>query len=81
MMEDAADAIERLVTEIDRKDKAIQGLLNTIDKLDSDQEQLYDELIQRLCQHCDTTPEEKLKEGCCENCPIIAEIKEVFDGE
>lgn len=29
---DAADAIERLVAEIDRKDKAIQGLLNVVDK-------------------------------------------------
>ena len=32
MMRDAADAIERLMAEIDRKDKAIQGLLNVVDK-------------------------------------------------
>ena len=29
---DAADAIERLMAEIDRKDKAVQGLLNVVDK-------------------------------------------------
>lgn len=29
---DAADAIERLVDEVDRKDKAIQGLLDAVDK-------------------------------------------------
>ena len=40
-----------------------------------------DELIQRLCSHCDTTPEEKLKEGCCEGCPIIGEVKAVFDDD
>ena len=32
LMRDAAGAIERLVEEIDRKDKAIQGLLNVVDK-------------------------------------------------
>ena len=46
-----------------------------------DLNEIRDELIQRLCQHCDTTPEEKLKDGCCEGCPIIAEIKAVFAGK
>lgn len=32
MIRDAADTIERLVAEIDRKDKAIQGLLDAVDK-------------------------------------------------
>ena len=32
LMYAAADALERLVAEIDRKDKAIQGLLNVVDK-------------------------------------------------
>lgn len=32
MIRDAADAIERLVAEVDRKDKAIQGLLDVVDK-------------------------------------------------
>ena len=33
MLEAAADAIERLTAEVDRKDKAIQGLLTQIEKL------------------------------------------------
>ena len=32
LMTAAADAIERLVAEVDRKDKAIQGLLDAVDK-------------------------------------------------
>ena len=35
-MRDAADAIERLVAEVDRKDKAIQGLLDAVDKKNTD---------------------------------------------
>ena len=33
LMRDAADAIERLTAEVDRKDKAIQGLLTQIERL------------------------------------------------
>ena len=34
LMDDAADAIERLTDEVDRKDKAIQGLLTQIERKD-----------------------------------------------
>ena len=36
--EDAADAIERLTDEVDRKDKAIQGLLTQIERLQHEQQ-------------------------------------------
>ena len=38
MMDDAADAIERLMEEVDRKDKAIQGLLTQIERLQHEQQ-------------------------------------------
>ena len=38
MMRDAADAIERLMEEVDRKDKAIQGLLTQIERLQHEQQ-------------------------------------------
>ena len=34
----AADAIERLMAEVDRKDKAIQGLLTQIERLQHEQQ-------------------------------------------
>ena len=34
IMTDAADAIERLMAEVDRKDRAIQGLLTQIERKD-----------------------------------------------
>ena len=37
---DAADAIERLVAEVDRKDKAIQGLLTQIESKDKEIERM-----------------------------------------
>ena len=43
-----------------------------------DLDKLKNEIIERLCQHCDTTREEKLKDGCCAGCPIVAEVKGVF---
>lgn len=39
---DAADAIERLIAEIDRKDKAIQGLLTQIERKDKTIERMRD---------------------------------------
>ena len=38
LMRDAADAIERLIDEVDRKDKAIQGLLTQIERLQHEQQ-------------------------------------------
>lgn len=46
-----------------------------------DLDKLKSEIIERLCQHCDTTREEKLKEECCASCPIINEVKEAFANE
>ena len=48
MMRDAADAIERLTAEIDRKDKAIQGLLTQIDKL----REAYDAVHKEYGKEC-----------------------------
>ena len=42
MARDAADAIERLTSEIDRKDKAIQGLLTQIESKDKSIERMRD---------------------------------------
>ena len=42
LMCDAADAIERLIAEVDRKDKAIQGLLTQIERKDKTIERMRD---------------------------------------
>ena len=52
LLNDAADAIERLTAE---------------------REQIRDKLIRRICSHCDS-----VLVGC-EGCPIIGEVKAVFD--
>ena len=36
LLEDAADTIEKMIAEIDRKDRAIQGLLKEIEKNKND---------------------------------------------
>ena len=69
---DAADAIEKLLAEIDRKDKALQAWVKTW-------EQRKDNAIRHICDHCDTPIEVRLKEGACEDCPIITLVKEIFD--
>ena len=63
---DAADAIERLTAEVDRKDKALQAWVKIW-------EQTKDKLIRRICSHCDS-----VLVGC-EGCPVVGEIKAVFD--
>ena len=70
IMADAADAIERLVAEVDRKDKALQAWVKTW-------EQTKGKLIDRICENCETPPEARLR--LCEDCPIIQPIREVFD--
>lgn len=42
LLADAADAIERLMAEVDRKDKAIQGLLTQIERKDKTIERMRD---------------------------------------
>ena len=42
LLTDAADAIERLMDEVDRKDKAIQGLLTQIERKDKTIERMRD---------------------------------------
>lgn len=66
MMRDAADAIERLTAEVDRKDKALQAW-----------EQTKGKLIQRICENCETPPDVRLR--VCGECPIVQPIREVFD--
>lgn len=68
----AADAIEKLQAEIDRKDKALQAWVNTW-------ESRKEHAIRHICDHCDTPIEVRLKEGACEDCPIITLVKEIFD--
>ena len=46
---------------------------DAIERLTAEREQMKDKLIQRICQHCDSRME------LCEGCPIIAEVKGVFD--
>ena len=72
MVRDAADAIERLTAEVDRKDKALQAWVNTW-------ESRKDNAIRHICDHCDTPIDVRLKEGACEDCPIITLVKEIFD--
>ena len=72
MMRDAADAIERLMDEVDRKDKALQAWVKTW-------EQRKENAIRHICEHCDTPIDVRLKEGACEDCPIITLVKEIFD--
>lgn len=72
LLRDAADAIEKLLAEIDRKDKALQAWVKTW-------EQRKDNAIRHICDHCDTPIEVRLKEGACEDCPIITLVKEIFD--
>ena len=72
MMRDAADAIERLMDEVDRKDKALQAWVKTW-------ESRKENAIRHICDHCDTPIEVRLKEGACEDCPIITLVKEIFD--
>ena len=69
---DAADAIERLTDEVDRKDKALQAWVNTW-------ESRKENAIRHICDHCDTPIDVRLKEGACEDCPIITLVKEIFD--
>lgn len=68
----AADAIERLMDEIDRKDKALQAWVKTW-------ESRKENAIRHICDHCDTPIDVRLKEGACEDCPIITLVKEIFD--
>ena len=72
IMADAADAIERLTDEVDRKDKALQAWVNTW-------ESTKENAIRHICDHCDTPIDVRLKEGACEDCPIITLVKEIFD--
>jgi DNA-directed RNA polymerase subunit RPC12/RpoP len=72
LLRDAADAIERLTAEIERKDKALQEWAKTW-------EQREDNAIRHICDHCDTPIEVRLKEGACEDCPIKIVVKEIFD--
>jgi hypothetical protein len=72
IMHDAADTIERLMAEIDRKDMALQDWAKTW-------EQREDNAIRHICDHCDTPIEVRLKEGACEDCPIKIVVKEIFD--
>lgn len=72
VMLDAADAIERLMAEVDRKDKALQAWVNTW-------ESRKENAIRHICDHCDTPIDVRLKEGACEDCPIITLVKEIFD--
>jgi len=72
MNRDAADAIERLTAEVDRKDKALQAWAKTW-------EQREENAIRHICDHCDTPIEVRLKEGACEDCPIKIVVKEIFD--
>ena len=72
MMRDAADAIERLTAEVDRKDKALQAWVKTW-------ESRKENAIRHICDHCDTPIEVRLKEGACEDCPIITLVKEIVD--
>ncbi len=71
---DAADAIERLTDEVDRKDKALQAWVKTW-------ESRKENAIRHICDHCDTPIDVRLKEGACEDCPIITLVKEIFDGD
>ena len=68
----AADAIERLTDEVERKDKALQAWAKTW-------ESRKENAIRHICDHCDTPIEVRLKEGACEDCPIITLVKEIFD--
>lgn len=36
-------------------------------------------LLASICEACDTTAEERLKDELCENCPITSLIREAFD--
>ena len=69
---DAADALERLTAEVDRKDKALQAWVKTW-------ESRKENAIRHICDHCDTPIDVRLKEGACEDCPIITLVKEIFD--
>lgn len=71
-MIDAADAIERLTAEVDRKDKALQAWVKIW-------ESRKENAIRHICDHCDTPIDVRLKEGACEDCPIITLVKEIFD--
>ena len=72
LMRDAANALERLMAEVDRKDKALQAWVKTW-------EQRKENAIRHICEHCDTPIDVRLKEGACEDCPIITLVKEIFD--
>ena len=63
VLSDAADAIELLTDEVDRKDKALQAWVNTWDNAKG-------KLIDRICENCDTV---------CGDCPIVQPIREVFN--
>ena len=69
---DAANALERLMAEVDRKDKALQAWVNTW-------ESRKENAIRHICDHCDTPIDVRLKDGACEDCPIITLVKEIFD--
>ena len=71
-LDDSDAEIDRLVAEIDRKDKALQEWAKTWEKR-------KDNAIRHICDHCDTPIEIRLKEGACEDCPIKIVVKEIFE--
>ena len=56
-----------------KHDVMLHDAADAIERLTAEREQMKDKLIQRICQHCDSRME------LCEGCPIIAEVKGVFD--
>ena len=84
-LEKAADAIEKLVEELEEAKKPFNLMCSNKQVMDKyvtlkcKMEKMEAELIKRICLNCGNTPEEKLKEGFCEDCPIVGEIRSVFD--
>ena len=52
--------------------KVLSDTADAIEKLVAERKQLRDDLIRRICQHCDSRME------LCEECPIIQEVNGVF---
>ena len=74
--DECADLIEKLVAELEEKNrilKAVQENSGINFRMWQGAEAVKDELIQRICQHCDSRME------LCEECPIAGEIRSVFD--
>ena len=59
------------------KDALRVAAADAIERLMAERKHMRDDLIERICENCETPAETRLR--LCENCPIINPIREAFN--